>query len=144
MTVAAGASLIVGIVIGFVGQRSRMCFVGGIRDWIIVRDTFLLKGLIAFIVVVALGFPLAAGAGGAAIGDFGWPIMSTIVLTVIGGFGVGYVSILANGCPFRQHVLASQGTGSSMMYLVGFFAAAPIFHLWISPPIFDLLDAIGI
>ena len=31
MTVAAVASLVVGIVIGFVGQRSRMCFIGGIR-----------------------------------------------------------------------------------------------------------------
>ena len=113
MTLGAVASLIVGIVIGFVGQRSRMCFVGGIRDWILVRDTFLLKGLIAFIVVVWLGFPLATAAGGVPNGDFGWPITSAIVLTVIGGFGVGYVSILANGCPLRQHVLAAQGTGPS-------------------------------
>lgn len=144
MTLAAVASLVVGIVIGFVGQRSRMCFVGGIRDWILVRDTFLLKGLIAFVLVTAVGFPLASGAGGAAVGDFGWPIASTIVLTIIGGFGVGYVSILAEGCPFRQHVLAGQGSGSSMMYLLGFFAAAPVFHLWVSPPILDLMDALGI
>ena len=45
MTVAALASLVAGIIIGFVGQRSRMCFVAGIRDWILVRDSFLLKGL---------------------------------------------------------------------------------------------------
>jgi uncharacterized membrane protein YedE/YeeE len=134
MTLAAIASLVVGIVIGFVGQRSRMCFVGGIRDWILVRDTFLLKGLIAFVVVTWIGFPLAAGAGGEPIGAWGWPIASAIVLTLIGGFGVGYVSILANGCPFRQHVLASQGTGGSMMYLIGFLVGAPVFH-WIVNPI---------
>jgi len=121
-----------------------MCFVGGIRDWILVRDTFLLKGLIAFIVVAAVGFPLAESAGGAAINDFGWPIVSAIVLTIIGGFGVGYISILANGCPFRQHVLASQGTGGSMMYLLGFFAGAPIFHWVVSPVLLDALDALGI
>jgi uncharacterized membrane protein YedE/YeeE len=144
MTLAAVASLVVGIVIGFVGQRSRMCFVGGIRDWILVRDTFLLKGLIAFIAVTAVGFPLAAGAGGEPIGDWGWPILSAVVLTIIGGFGVGYVSILANGCPFRQHVLASQGSAGSMMYLVGFFAGAPVFHEWVSPLFLDLMDLLGI
>ena len=139
MTLGAIASLVVGIVIGFVGQRSRMCFVGGIRDWILVRDTFLLKGLIAFVVVVFVGYPVAAAAGGVPNGDFGFPITSAIVLTVIGGFGVGYVSILANGCPFRQHVLASQGAGSSMMYLLGFFAGAPIFHTIVSPVVLDLI-----
>jgi hypothetical protein len=139
VTLAAVASLVVGIVIGFVGQRSRMCFVGGIRDWILVRDTFLLKGLVAFIVVAWVGFPLAGLAGGAEIGSFGWPITSAIVLTVIGGFGVGYVSILANGCPFRQHVLAGQGTGSSMMYLVGFMVGAPMFHWIVSPIVLDLI-----
>lgn len=139
MTLAAVASLVVGIVIGFVGQRSRMCFVGGIRDWILVRDTFLLKGLVAFIVVVWVGFPLATAAGGAPNGDFGTPILSAVVLTVIGGFGVGYFSILANGCPFRQHVLASQGAGASMMYLLGFFAGAPIFHTIVSPLVLDLI-----
>lgn len=139
MTLGAVASLIVGIVIGFVGQRSRMCFVGGIRDWILVRDTFLLKGLIAFIVAVFVGFPLASAAGGVPNGDFGWPITSAIVFTVIGGFGVGYVSILANGCPFRQHVLASQGTGASMIYLLGFFTGAPVFHAVVSPLVLDLI-----
>jgi uncharacterized membrane protein YedE/YeeE len=139
MTLGAVASLVVGIVIGFVGQRSRMCFVGGIRDWILVRDTFLLKGLISFIVAVFIGYRLAGPAGGVPLGDFGWPITSAIVLTVIGGFGVGYVSILANGCPLRQHVLASQGTGGSMMYLIGFFAGAPIFHQFVSPMVLDLI-----
>lgn len=139
MTLAAVASLIVGIVIGFVGQRSRMCFVGGIRDWILVRDTFLLKGLIAFIVVAWVGFPLAGAAGGESIVGFGWPIASAVILTVIGGFGVGYLSILANGCPFRQHVLAAQGTGGSMVYLIGFFAGAPFFHTVVSPIVLDLI-----
>ena len=89
MTVAAVASLVVGIVIGFVGQRSRMCFVGGIRDWILVRDTFLLKGLIAFILVSWVLFPLAPLVGGEALGSFGVPVTSAIVLTAVGGFGVG-------------------------------------------------------
>jgi uncharacterized protein len=139
MTVAAVASLIVGIVIGFVGQRSRMCFVGGIRDWILVRDTFLLKGLVAFVLVSWVLFPLAPLVGGEALGNFGTPITSALVLTAVGGFGVGWVSIMAEGCPFRQHVLAAQGTGSSMVYLAGFFSGAVMFHMWVSPFVVELI-----
>ena len=133
MTVGAVASLVVGIVIGFVGQRSRMCFVGGIRDWILVRDTFLLKGLIAFGIVAWVAFPVGGLLGGIAPAGFGRPVFMTLLLTVIGGFGVGYVSILANGCPFRQHVLASQGTGSSWLYLAGFFSGAAVFQTVVTP-----------
>jgi len=42
----------VSIVIGFLAQRSRMCFVGGIRDYILVRDKELLFGLFAFLVTI--------------------------------------------------------------------------------------------
>ena len=139
MTVAAVASLVVGVIIGFVGQRSRMCFVGGIRDWILVRDTFLLKGLISFVLVSWVLFPLAPLVGGEALGSFGTPVTSAIVLTVVGGFGVGWVSIMANGCPFRQHVMAAQGTGGSMVYLAGFFSGAVMFHVWVSPFVVELI-----
>ena len=85
MTVAAVASLIVGIVIGFVGQRSRMCFVAGIRDWILVRDTFLLKGLIAFLLAGWIAFPLSAILGGEPVGDFGTPVLAALLLATAGG-----------------------------------------------------------
>ena len=139
MTVAAVASLVVGIVIGFVGQRSRMCFVGGIRDFILVRDTFLLKGMIAFGLVAWVAFPVGGLVGGEAVAGFGKPVLTTLLLTVVGGFGVGYVSILANGCPFRQHVLAAQGSGSSMYYLAGFFAGTVVFQLVVSPVLVRVL-----
>ena len=139
MTVAAVASLVVGVVIGFVGQRSRMCFVGGIRDWILVRDTFLLKGLIAFGLVAWIAFPLSNLAGGVPVGEFGRPDLTALLLTAAGGLGVGYVSVLANGCPFRQHVLAAQGTGSSLVYLAGFFSGAIVFHTIVSPAILSIL-----
>jgi len=133
MTVGAIASLVVGVVIGFVGQRSRMCFVGGIRDYILVRDTFLLKGMIAFGLVAWVAFPLGGLAGGVPIAGFGRPVFMTLLGSAIGGFGVGYVSILANGCPLRQHVLASQGTGSSVYYLAGFFSGVVVFQSVVSP-----------
>jgi len=125
---AAIATLVIGVVIGYLGQRSRMCFVGGIRDFILVRDTYLLRGLIAFGLTAWLAFPLVGFFTGSRPGPFASSDLITILFTVIGGFGVGYFSTLANGCPFRQHVLAAQGVRSSIAYLAGFLAGAVIFH----------------
>jgi uncharacterized protein len=138
MTVSL-STLIIGIIIGYLGQRSRMCFVGGIRDFILVRDAYLLKGLIAFGLTAWLAFPLIGFVAGTRPGPFGASDTVTVLLTVLGGFGVGYFSTLANGCPFRQHVLAAQGVRSSITYLAGFFAGAVIFHAWVERWLLRLL-----
>lgn len=133
------ATLIIGLVLGYLGQRSRMCFVGGIRDFILVRDTYLLKGLVAFGLTAWVAFPVIGLIVGGRPGPLAASDALTVMLTVTGGFGVGFLSTLANGCPFRQHVLAAQGVRSSMAYLVGFFAGAAIFHAWTAPLLQDLL-----
>ncbi len=125
---ASIATLAIGIVLGYLGQRSRMCFVGGIRDFILVRDTYLLRGLVAFGLTAWLAFPAAGLLIGSHALQFGSPDVVGLLLTIIGGFGVGYFSTLANGCPYRQHVLAAQGVLSSVAYLAGFVAGAVIFH----------------
>ena len=136
---AAVATLVLGVMVGYLGQRSRMCFVGGIRDFILVRDTFLLKGLVAFGLTAWLAFPLLGFVAGFRPGPFEPADAVTVALTLLGGFGVGFFSTLANGCPFRQHVLAAQGTKSSLAYLAGFFGGAAIFHVWVGPLLFRLL-----
>ena len=136
---AAIATLIVGVVIGYLGQRSRMCFIGGIRDFILVRDWYLLKGLIAFGLTAWIAFPLARLLGAGVVGPFSTPDVLAIGLTVLGGFGVGYFSTLANGCPLRQHVMAAQGVRSSVTYLAGFLGGAVLFHVWIAPWVFRLI-----
>lgn len=133
------ATLVIGVFLGYLGQRSRMCFVGGIRDFILVRDAYLLKGLIAFGIAAWFTFSLAGALGGVRPGPFSAADGVTAALTVLGGFGVGYVSTLANGCPLRQHVLAAQGVRSSIAYLAGFFAGAVIFHTVTARLLFSVL-----
>lgn len=140
MTHAAIATLIIGIIIGYMGQRSRMCFIGGIRDFILVRDTFLLKGVIAFGLTAWVAFPIFGLSGGAVPGSYGSTDLVSVVIIIVGGFGVGYLSTLANGCPFRQHVLAAQGMFSSMTYLAGFFVGAVVFHSLVIPILSSLLS----
>ncbi len=139
MTLAAVASLVVGLIIGYLGQRSRICFVGAVRDFVLIRDTYLLKGVIAFILVAWMAYPMARLLGGMSGGTGAAPTLEALFLTAIGGFGVGYVSTLANGCPFRQHVLAAQGAVNAVAYLVGFFAGAVAFHAVVAPILVRLL-----
>ena len=63
-----------------------------------------------------------------------------VILTIVGGFGVGWFSTLANGCPFRQHVLAAQGATTSIAYLAGFLLGAVIFHSWMTPLLLRFLS----
>ena len=136
---ASLATLAIGLILGYLGQRSRMCFVGGLRDFILVRDTDLLKGLVAFGLTAWIAFPLAGLVAGLPRAAFGPSDSVTTALTVFGGCGVGLFSTLANGCPLRQHILAAQGVLSSATYLAGFLAGAVIFHLWVAPFLFRIL-----
>lgn len=61
-------SLLFGGIIGYMAQRSRMCFIGGMRDYALVRDTELLKGLLSFFVTAAILYPLASAVGGSTLG----------------------------------------------------------------------------
>jgi len=138
MIVALG-TLVAGFIFGYLGQRSRLCFIGGIRDFILVRDTYLLKGLAAFALTAWMAFPLARLLGGASQGAPTILDATALLLAIAGGLGVGFVSTLANGCPFRQHVMAAQGTKSSIVYVVGFLAGAVIFHVWTAPLLMRLI-----
>ena len=148
MTMAAIATLVAGIVIGYFGQRSRMCFVGAIRDFVLFRDSALMKGLLAFLATALLAYPLlnvlggdfSVGATDDSCVDAGGNGASESLLTlggvsvmIIGGIGIGIFSTLANGCPFRQHVLAGRGVISAFGYLAGFYVAAVTFHWFVLP-----------
>ena len=61
--IPALVTLIMGIILGYLAQRSRICFIGGLRDFILVRDTALLKGAIAFFVTAWFAFSVAGSLG---------------------------------------------------------------------------------
>ena len=125
-------TLIVGILIGYLGQRSRFCIVSGIRDSYLVRNFHRIRGLLGLIIGAVLGFTIFKLVGGD-IPDFPAPIQigSTgyLIATIIGGLGMGFFSVLAEGCPFRQHVMAAEGRQSPVFYLIGFYLGIVYFFL---------------
>jgi uncharacterized membrane protein YedE/YeeE len=127
-------TLFAGLIIGYVAQRARMCFVGGIRDYVLVKDTHLLKAPIAFFIGAVAVFGIASlftsvpqwtwavnklllSIPGAPLSSAAsTPLWVNVFLAVIGGLGLGAFSVFAGGCPLRQHVMASEGDKSSMSY----------------------------
>ena len=183
MTIAfkiAFVTALIGFVLGFLGQRSRMCFIGGWRDFFLIRDTYLLKGFFAFLLSAALMFFLMynadyymkdypwfqeqsdeqremegdsrvfpdqcdlidwnaatrveEGIKGVQIGDYVLPYESIVMY--LAAFFLGLLSVLANGCPLRQHVMAGSGNISAMLYLGGFYIAVIVYnavvHEWLN------------
>jgi uncharacterized membrane protein YedE/YeeE len=132
---AAVATLVLGFVIGYLGQRSRLCFVAGYRDFFLTRDTLLLKGVVGAVIGAVGGFLLFGWLGGI-VPNF--PLLghtphlsetSAWLTAILGGLGVGFTGALAGGCPFRMHVLAAEGRRTYWYYLLGFYAGLVFYNL---------------
>ncbi len=145
--IAAVATLILGFVIGYLGQRSRLCFIAGYRDFFLTHDTLLLKGVLGAVVGALGGFTLFSWLGGSVPGFpllLDTPMMSfksAWLIAIIGGLGVGFVGVLAGGCPFRMHVLAAEGRKTYWFYLLGFYAGLIFFNL-VTRQFLDMLKSL--
>ena len=142
MEVYVIGTLIVGFIAGYFGQRSRLCFVGGIRDLYLIKSTHLFKGLIGFLIAAFVGYILFSkniafpwfvenGALSAIPGapcSLGIPALS---IAIIGGLGIGFFAVLSGGCPFRNTVMTAEGNIKALLYVIGFFVGAIIFHLFV-------------
>lgn len=122
-------ALLVALVVGALAQRSRLCFVGGIRDAVMFRDFNLLFGFIAVTVLVLVG--------NIALGNFhgfstvSQPISHSAQLwNVLGMTVVGWGSVLLGGCPLRQLILAGEGNADSAVTVFGMIVGAAISHNW--------------
>jgi len=116
----------IGLLIGFLAQRSRFCTVGAIRDAILMRDTHLLNGILALI--------LAAFVTNLALGQFkpgftGQPVAHTDAVWNFGGMVLaGLAFTLAGGCPGRQLFLSGEGDGDAAVFALGMIVGAGFAH----------------
>jgi hypothetical protein len=119
-------SLVVGLFIGFLAQRSRFCTVGAIRDVIMLKDSHLLNGVIALI-VVAFITNLILGQFNS--GFTGQPVAHTNQWWNFGGMALaGLAFTLAGGCPGRQLFLTGEGDADSAMFVSGMLVGAGFAH----------------
>lgn len=121
-------SLGVGLLIGFLAQRSRFCTVGAVRDAILLRSSYLLYGVLALIVVA---FATNLILGQFKLGFVGQPVAHTDGLWNFGGMVLaGLAFTLAGGCPGRQLFLAGEGDGDAAIFVTGMIVGAGFAHMY--------------
>lgn len=119
-------SLIIGLVIGILAQRSRFCTMGAIRDVILIRDFHLMTGI--------LGLLIGAFTMNIILGQFhpgfaGQPVAHDSHVWNFGGMVLaGLAFALAGGCPGRQLFLSGEGDGDSALFVIGMIAGAAFAH----------------
>lgn len=120
-------SLIGGLIFGAMAQKSRMCFAGGIRDVILMKNFDLLT-VIGGLFVVMLIFNIATGRFVFGFHTPGIIAHSEHLWNILGMYAVGFAAVLAGGCPLRQLILAGQGSSDSAVTVLGMFVGAAICH----------------
>lgn len=120
------AALAVGLLVGFISQRTRLCMVGGIRDLILFKDTYLISGFAAILIFAAIA---NMATGGFKLGFVEQPIAHADSLwNFTGMLLAGWGSVLLGGCPLRQLILAGEGNSDSSVTFAGLLAGAAIAH----------------
>ncbi|MFC2022221.1 YedE family putative selenium transporter [Chloroflexota bacterium] len=121
-----GISLGVGLLVGFLAQRTRMCFVGAWRDIFLIRDGYLMSAVVACF-IGALVFNLILGqfhlgfeGQPAAHSNHLWNFLSMAL--------VGLAATLLGGCPLRQLIMSGEGDTDAGVTILGLFAGAAFAH----------------
>jgi len=121
---ALGLSLGAGLIVGFLGQRTRICFMGAWRDLFLVRNTYLLTGLIAaFIGALVLNMFL----GQFHVGFEGQPMaLNNQLWNFFGMVLVGLAAVMLGACPMRQLILTGEGDTDATVTVLGLFAGGAL------------------
>jgi YedE family putative selenium metabolism protein len=130
------ASALIGLLVGFLAQRTRFCTVGGIRDVLLMGNLHLLSGVIAFAVAAFVmnlvfgqfhpGFTLGTAADGKLVMQ---PAAHTVHwLNFTGMVLAGLCFTLAGGCPGRQVFLSGEGDGDAAVFVLGMLIGTAVAH----------------
>jgi YedE family putative selenium metabolism protein len=119
-------SLIIGLAVGVLAQRSRFCTMGAFRDLILFKETHLFMGIISFF-VAALIINLIVGQFKP--GFEGQPVAHALHFWNFAGMALsGLAFALAGGCPGRQVFLSGEGDGDAAVFVMGMITGAAFSH----------------
>jgi len=119
-------SLLAGLAIGFLAQRSRFCTMGAFRDFILFRQSHLFLGVCALVIVAFITNLIV---GQFHPGFANQPVVHTMgVWNFLGMVVAGMAFALAGGCPGRQLFLAGEGDGDAAVFVLGMIVGAAFSH----------------
>ncbi len=153
-------TLAIGLIVGYLGQRSGYCSIGGFRDFFLARHTRILSGYLTLIVAAFAGYLIFWFLTPGAMEHFFWASTSGLfnpmpggpaglsqaaylLLAVVPGFFVGLIAVWLGGCPFRQTVMASEGSIRSAWFFLGMCAGSVIFAVFVSGAVVVLMKMLA-
>ncbi len=129
---AVAVSLGAGVIVGALAQRTRLCMVGGLRDFVLFREWKLLAGFGAVLVgALVMNLILNGAADGTffKLGMTEQPVAHTDMLwNFLGMLLAGFGCVLLGGCPLRQLILAGEGNTDSAVTVLGLMVGAAFCH----------------
>lgn len=119
-------SIIAGLVIGLLIERTRFCSIGFISHMILFKRFGMLLGVVALIAIVTVGniylgkYKFGFEMQPIAHTDGLWNFLSMVL--------VGTCGVFLSGCPLRQIVKAGTADGDAVMTVIGMIFGAAIAH----------------
>jgi uncharacterized protein len=119
-------SLVIGLGVGILAQRSRFCTMGALRDLILFKQVHLFSGFAALFV--------GAFVANLVLNQFhpgfvGQPVAHTQSFWNFSGMLVaGLAFALAGGCPGRQIFMSGEGDGDAGIFVLGMIVGAAVSH----------------
>lgn len=134
--------LILGLLLGVVGQATRFCVRGSIADWVESGNRDRFAGWMLAVGVGAIGLQALAASGMVdATRTLAWSPRLAWVSCLVGGLIFGYGMILADGCPQRSLVKAGSGSlRSALVAVVAALAAVMTLRGVLAPVRANVLD----
>jgi len=132
-------SIIAGLIVGGLAQRSRFCTMGSVRDIILIKDFHLISGVAAFTLAVFVmnlvlgqfhpGFEISFTDAAGVLSSKPQPVAHTMHLWNFLGMTLsGLAFSLAGGCPGRQLVLSGEGDTDAGVFVLGMIFGAAVSH----------------
>jgi hypothetical protein len=127
-----------GLLVGFMFQKTRFCSIGAWRDLFLVKDFYLFSGVAAFL-LAALAINYAAGNFSPAGMGYHWGFTDQpIALPMTNGMEylmtflslglVGFAGTLLDGCPLRNLIRGGEGDTDAAVTVLGYIAGAAVAH----------------
>ena len=131
--------VLIGLLIGFVLQRSRFCVVRTLRETFLTGDSEPTLALSAGIIVGLIGFAIIKFRG---IGDPMSMVAGNFwVPAIVGGVIFGLGMTIAGGCTVGSTWRAGEGHVKLWLTLVGLVISLPLAAEYIKPAFLDMLPA---
>lgn len=139
-----GGVFVLAMVLGAVSSKTHFCTMGGVSDWLNIRDTGRLGAWFMAIAVAMLGVTLLEAAGVLSLAATRPPYRETgfaLIRYLLGGFAFGIGMVLASGCPTKNLVRLGNGSGQALVALLAIAGGAwlmtrtnfyaLVFHSWL-------------